>query len=401
MTEPHDPNAAPSPQWAPPDPTQQYAPAAQWMPRPAKSGSSKSFGRFLAEVLTQAVVWVSAAVVLLGIGMFVFIIGLTSVIGALISSGNESDYQFVAGDEDSKNVILQVPISGIILGEGDDGGGGLFSIVDATYGYDVKELLIDASTNDDIGGVLLHMDTPGGTIYGSAAIAEGVRIFKENAPNKPIHAFVASMSASGGMYAMSGVDEIDADKGTLIGSIGVRMGPFAFYDGVISEDGGAFVGGVETRNGINYTEITAGRGKGIGSPYRPMTDEEKAVLQQGVDNSYATFVETVATGRGLATEDIVTKIGALIYDEIQARDLGLIDEIVNRDVAYQRVAEAAGFRGDNWQIVAEPTSTSLFGAAANAETTANATQPPTYQDCFSAAQVLAFHGDPTAYCSRR
>jgi len=405
MSDPYDPNGAPDESWPPPDPAQQYAPPGQWAsparpPRPLRPRPPKSYGRFLAEVLTSAVVWVSAVAFAIGVGMFVFLFALGAFIGALAST-DDNRYKTVAGDDGSDNVILQIPISGIIMGESGDGGGGLFSLVDATYGYDVKDLLVDAATDNDISGVILYMDTPGGTIYGSAAIADGVREFKEKAPDKPIHAFVASMSASGGMYAMAVVDEITADQGTLIGSIGVRMGPFPYYDGIISESGGAFVGGVETRNGITYTEITAGRGKDLGSPYRPMTAEELAVLQQGVDNAYATFVETVAKGRGLTDEDIVTKIGALIYDEVQARDLGLIDDVINRDAAYQRVAEAAGFRGDDWQIVAEPQTTSLFGLGGSAKSTANATQPPTYQDCFAPTQVLAFYGDPTAFCTRR
>jgi protease-4 len=308
------------------------------------------FWRSLGRTAAKCVV----ALATLGIGSIVLLAllagGLAAIAGVVGSDAEQADElnsDFVEGDLGNGNVLLAVPVTGTILGE--SGGGGLFGGVDATYGYQIRQKLSEAAERRDIDGVVLEMDTPGGTIFGSRAIADAVSEYRQRTGN-PVVAYVRGLSASGGMLAMSGADRIVADHGTLIGSIGVIFGPLTYYDGVVAVDGGLLGGGVETRGGISVEYLTAGRGKDVGNPFRRLTEEERAVLQQGVDRAYQGFVDTVAEGRELPRERIITELGALIFDEQTARDKGLVDEVGNRDRAYRAAAELAGLAPGNYQV---------------------------------------------------
>src|SRR5581483_6729095 len=100
-----------------------------------------------------------------------------------------------------------------------------------------------------------------------------------------------------------------------------------------------------------YTTITAGRGKDMGSPYRRLTDEERTVLQNSVQNSYNDFVRHVAASRNIPEATIRDKIGALIYDNASAEQLGLIDGTRSRRQAYEEAAGLAHLRLTDWQAV--------------------------------------------------
>ena len=355
------------------------------------------------------------ALVVLGIGLFLipflFIVG---IIGAAASAGGgeasedlASPTALVAGEADADVTLVAVPVNGVILGEDQSGGGGFFSPTDVTYGYTIKEELERLAEDDSVDGVILEMSSPGGTIFGSRAIAEGVAAYQEES-GKPVIAYVSSISASGGVYSMSGADVIYADHGTLIGSIGVIFGPFTTFDQVTAIDGGLLGGGVTTEGGIQQEFLSAGRNKDFGNPYRPITDEERSVLQGGLDNAYADFVSVVAEGRGIAPETIVDDLGAHIFGEQQAVDNGLIDQVANRDETYQLAAEAAGLEEDETYKVERlqagvPGFLDLFAGrllGGDAEpATGIETNVATQQLCLGSGTVLAYHGNPAALCT--
>lgn len=375
-----------------PPPTQQGGWYSGPFPPPGMS-TQTGFGRALGLFTLKSLILVA----LIGAGWLVIVVAFAFVIGGLFA-GLGAEVQtagdFVAGDEDAGNVLLAIPVDGVILGEDEFASGGLFGF-DATFGYSVKQRLHDAARDNSIDGVVVEMNTPGGTLYGSAAIADGIVEYAKTA-NKPIIAFVESLSASGGMWAMSPAEKIFADEGTSIGSIGVISGPFAYYNNVVAIDGGLLAGGVETRDGIDFTTITSGKGKGMGSPFRPLTPEEIAILQKSTDNSYNRFVEQIASTRGLSPEVIRDQIGAYIYDNTTAQQLGLIDATMNRDAAYAELAKMAGLSDATWKVVREPRSESglgaLFGQATGNTTTAELDM------CTSPTVILAFYGDPTSLC---
>lgn len=391
-----------APQTPPPGgaPTPPASPSVVVMQQP-REGMGRVFGR----TILQALVWTTAIAMSFIVGTFLLFVIITAGITAAAQAGSQDtgDYNVLYGPKDSKNKLLAIPVSGVIYGSPEtDGGGGLFSS-NLTYGYDIKQQLLDAADDDSIDGIVLVMNTPGGTIYGSKAIADGVIEYQKRT-NRPVLAFVASMSASGGMYAMSPATRIVADHGTLIGSIGVRIGPFEYYDKVKAVDGPFFSGGVETVNGITYTEITAGRGKDVGSPYRPMTDEEKAVFQTGVNNSYNEFVAQVALGRKLSEQKIREQIGALIYDELTAKQLGLIDGIAEKESAYRQAAELAKLRGSDWKVIQKKESGAgllgLLGKATGGTAAATATQGSATSTCIAQRIPVAYYGDLATLCAK-
>ena len=321
------------------------------------------------------------------------------------ASGVNRDY--LAGDRSGSVRLVAVPVFGGILGEERGGGGFLSSAAGVTYGYNVKETLLQLAEDEDVDGILLELDSPGGTIFGSKAIADGVAEYRERTGN-PVLAYVSGISASGGMYAMAGADEIVADHGTLIGSIGVIFGPFVTYDGVTAVEGPFFSGAV-TAESIEYEYLTAGRGKDFGSPYRDLTAEERKTLEEALDNAYDAFVSHVANGRDITEASIKNDLGALIFGEQQARERGLIDTIGNRDEAHQRLAELAGAEGDDWRLDRATGGPSgffdlLLGSAEAVANTgaADPAREPTAtlpSMCTGTATMLTYHGNPADLCA--
>lgn len=247
-------------------------------------------------------------------------------------------------DEDNKLAI--VPISGLIdsLSISDTNPAGWFSNDFVTFGYTIKETLADLAEDDAVKGVLLLMNTPGGTINGSKAIADGVQAYQE-ATGKPVYAYVQSISASGGMWSMAGADHIIADEGALVGSIGVILGSLLYYDDPIAVDQGLLFGGVETRGGIKATMLAAGEGKDFGNPYREAGEAELAAVQANLDDLYDLFRAHVAAERDL-TDQQVRDLGAMVYSPRRAQEFGLVDEVADFDAALASLADAAGLGPD-------------------------------------------------------
>jgi protease IV len=324
---------------------------------------------------------------------------LSAAGGLTAAESSKLPTDFAGGEEDATNRILAIPIQGAIMGEPD----GAAALGGATYGYEVRDQLMEAAEDDSIDGVVLEMNTPGGTIYGAKAIADAVQEYQKRTGKKVV-AYVGGISASGGMYAMAGADRIVADHGTLIGSIGVIFGPLEFYDQVVAIDGGLLGGGVTTRGGITQEYVTAGRGKDAGNPFRKLTPEEKAVIQKGVTNAYGEFTEWVATARGIPREKIVNEIAAHAYDEQTARTLGLVDEIGNRDAAWRQAAELNGISEGDYRVDRLKTGSSLLsllgverqGEAPKAQAPAQGASPL----CGLQPAVLAYSGNLTKLCTK-
>lgn len=365
------------------------------------------------------------AVIIIGGGLliipFLFLL-VAAAIGAAAGGGIEettTPTELIVGEADADVRLVAVPISGLILGEESAAdGGGLFSPVDITYGYKLREDLAELAQDDSIDGIILEINSPGGTVFGSRAIAEGVAEYQAET-GKPVVAFVSGISASGGVYAMAGADQIYADYGTLVGSIGVIFGPFTTFNDVTAIDGGLLGGGVTTEGGIDFEFLTAGRSKDFGNPYRPITDEERAVLQEGLDDAYADFVNHVSEGRDISAAEIEDGLGALIFGEQQAVANGLIDGVADRDESYRLAAVEAGMvDGETFRVErllgGPPGFLDLFGASVDRingvdgttgepiEAGAGETDGGSIQIeplCLGTGVILAYHGDPSLLCT--
>jgi protease-4 len=210
------------------------------------------------------------------------------------------------------------------------------------------------------------------------------------------------MAASGGLYAMAGADQIVADHGSLVGSIGVIMGPFQRFRDVTGIPGSLIEQGVTTEGGITEEYLTRGRGKDFGNPYRDMTEEERAVIGAGLDREYAAFVSWVSEARGIPAQTIVDQLGAFVFDGQTAFERGLVDDVMGRDEAYRHAAEMNGVDPDDTRVerVAGPGLLDLLLSAESPVTGPRATalEPGRSTVCAGTPLVLAFHGDLAAAC---
>ncbi len=355
-------------------------------------------GQIITTVLSFIVVIVALSLFAVGLG-----IGLgggwTDNLGT--SERTEPDvYVTIEGDTDNPNRLLSVPVAGVILGHPQDGYGGLFGLAGFSFGYEIRQQLLDAAEDASIKGVLIHMQTPGGTIFGSRAILDGIRSYRETT-GKPVVVYIEGLAASGGVMAMVGADAIWADYGSFVGSIGVLGPELTYFDNPTATDGGLFGGGIVTEGGIEHTQISAGRGKDLGNPFRRPSFEEIRTLQTGVDNEYAQFVELVAEARGIDAAVIRDEMGAQIFDNQTAEGYGLIDGTRNYEASLQDLAERAAV--DSYQVVEpalEPTGFwRTFMSRIEGFTDAEPRQPAVHHACLSARSLpLAYFGDPRELC---
>ena len=342
----------------------------------------------------------------LGVGLVVAlgtVLALTGLLGMLLVAAAAAPEETsttpttrVWGEESAEHRLLAIPVQGVIYGHESEAGFG-----DGAYGYEIARTL-DELDADEYDGVVLEMNTPGGTIYGARAIADAVERYQKRTGNKVV-AFVQSLSASGGMYAMSGADEVIADHGTLVGSIGVIMGPFERYKGVVGYSGSLFTPGVQTKGGITQEYLFAGKGKDLGNPFRDITPEEREILVSGLQQEYTSFVDRVAGGRGIPAATIRDVIGAHLYGAQRAVELGLVDRVGDQTAAYRRAAELNDVAPDETAVDRQESPgllSSLLGAQSGAQRQGSAGAPVTSSLCRGQRITLAYSGDLPSLCGR-
>jgi len=338
----------------------------------------------------------------------VVMIGICGICGVLpfallLSSGSSSgitersstgmQYTYVMGKESSDNNLLAIYIDQPILTSSQDYSDDVVTsllVGQYIFGYEIKDQLMKAADDSSIKGVVFFVNSPGGTVVGARAIADGVAYFKEKT-GKPVYAYVEDLAASGAYWAAASADKIIAEQGSLTGSIGVLMGPFEYYDKLVT------LGGVGTQNGISINYITGGKYKDLGNPTKKISDEELAVLQKGIDNEYDVFVEYVAKQRKISATVIKDDVKALIYGAAEAKRLGLIDAIGNRESVLAELAGVAGV-ADDYKVVKVGTHTSLFGGffASLRKGTAQKAEAPA-RTCALCGKYLYLSGSPLDY----
>jgi protease IV len=346
---------------------------------------------------------VGASLMALGVMLSIFS-GIMSVLGDSKVSQNSERYRFVSGEDSSANRILSLDVVGPILGTGSDTNGFGLGIGELTYGYQIQAQLKEAAEDDKIKAVFIRFVTPGGTIFGSQAIFEGIQAYKK-ATGKPVYVHIEGMSASGGVWAMVAGDKIYADHGSMIGSIGVIGPQLQFFNRPKAIDGGLLGGGVVTDAGIENIIISAGRGKDLGNPFRRPTAEELQVLRAGVNAEYNNFVRHVGQARGIKEDVIRNQMGAMIFDNQAAKKWGLIDGTLSRQGVLDALATKAKL-GTDYQVVSfRPQTVSLFGQllgmAPPRPSAEQAQQRINHDLCFMTQQrILVYHGNPQPLCPK-
>ncbi len=182
----------------------------------------------------------------------------------------------------------------------------------------------------NVRAMVLRVDSPGGGVVASQEIHDAVAAFRDS--GRPVVASMGTVAASGGYYISAPTDVIIANPGTLTGSIGVIMS-LANFERLMD------------KIGVENVTLKAGKNKDIGSPFRPMTDDEHALMQAVMDDIHSQFIEAVAAGRGRTVEEIRPLADGRIYTGRQALDAGLVDEMGNLETAILKAGELAGIEG--------------------------------------------------------
>lgn len=218
---------------------------------------------------------------------------------------------YMYGNTDISNVHLSqkhtalVELTGIIADE------------EIASADNIVTALREAFENKNSAGVILRINSPGGSPVQSGYIYDEIVRLRKLHPDTPLYAVVTDICASGGYYVASAADKIYADKASIVGSIGVRMDNFGFVDAI-------------DKLGIERRTLTAGENKALLDPFLPENKQAKAHLQEMLTEIHQQFINAVKVGRGdrldSSSEDIFS---GLIWTGEAAIELGLVDELAS------------------------------------------------------------------------
>ena len=164
-------------------------------------------------------------------------------------------------------------------------------------------------------GVILRMNTPGGSPVQSRYVNDEILRLKKKHPKIPVYAVVVDMCASGGYYIAAAADKIYADRGSIVGSIGVLINGFGFVEGM-------------KELGIERRLMTAGEHKGILDPFSPLNEFDEKHLKRMLDQLHVQFIDKVKQGRGerLKLDAYPEVFSGLFWSGEEAKEIGLIDD---------------------------------------------------------------------------
>jgi len=253
--------------------------------------------------------------------LFLFLV-LGGCIHVDLFSGKGALQETTISGEGSDKVLL-IDISGTLTTSKDSG---IFS--EPSLPARLKEELTKAEKDDHIKAIILRINTPGGTVTSSDILYHELQEFKEKR-KVPIISSIMDMGTSGGYYVAMASDYIFAHPSTITGSIGVIM---------LTLNGQ----GLLEKIGIQPTAIVSGPKKSMGSPFRAMNDEERAIFQDVIDRLYARFLTVVEQGRPNVTAAKIRQLAdGRIYTADMAKTEGLIDEIGYLDDAIEQAKKSA------------------------------------------------------------
>lgn len=253
----------------------------------------------------------------MGIILFKAGVVLTTIILILVAVGTLYEYETVISDG-SCNIAVY-PLEGVILP--------YHGLIDApliSTPEQIEAFLVTAEQEDNIDGVLLEINSPGGTPVASERIAERLR-----ASSLPIIGQIGDMGASGGYMVAAATDYLLASAMSDVGSIGVTM---SYLEETEKNE----------EEGLTYVELSTGKFKDAGSPYKPLTEEERALFERDLEIVHDHFVDLVARYRDLPVEQVAALADGSTMTGQRAVENGLIDAIGGREEARLSFSELLG-----------------------------------------------------------
>lgn len=257
---------------------------------------------------------ITALSVLANIALFLMLIGLAAI---FVTGQKDSLTEEVvqAGSRTSKIAVIT-----------------LQGIIDDEQAENVYKQIKFARQDKQVKGLILRVNSPGGTISGSDQICNEIRKYRKE-EDKPVVAFMQGVAASGGYYVSVGCDKIVAEPTAITGSIGVIAGHFVLQQLL------------EEKLGIQPAIFKSSEKKDWPSPFRPVTEEQRQYIQDKlISPAYNRFVQVIAEGRGesLTLDDVKRLADGSIYGAEEALSEKLIDKIGYIDEAVEEVKSMAG-----------------------------------------------------------
>ncbi len=195
----------------------------------------------------------------------------------------------------------------------------------------VMEALNNAFSDKGTAGVLLRINSPGGSPVQSGMIYDEMRRLRAKYPKIPLYVVVEDICASGGYYVAAAADSIYVDKASIIGSIGVLM------------DGFGFVGTME-KLGVERRLLTAGDNKGFLDPFSPQQGKQTEHAREMLSEVHQQFIEAVRKGRGKRLKETPDMFSGLMWSGAKGVELGLADGLGTVDFVAREVIKAEEIR---------------------------------------------------------
>lgn len=211
--------------------------------------------------------------------------------------------------------------------------------------------LREAFEDHNTKGVILRINSPGGSPVQAGYINDEIKRLRAKYPNTKLYAVVTDICASGGYYIAAAADAIYVDKASIVGSIGVIMNGFGFVDAM-------------DKLGVERRLYTAGENKGFLDPFSPQREEEVAHARQLLGNIHQQFIDTVKEGRGDKLKDDAKLFSGLVWTGEESVKLGLADALGSSSHVAREVIKAETIvdftpKPDYWKRFADRIGTAM------------------------------------------
>lgn len=204
---------------------------------------------------------------------------------------------------------------------------GVISSSSAASADNIISSLQDAFKDKKTQGVILRINSPGGSPVQSGYINDEIRRLRSKHPNIPLYVVVEDMCASGGYYVAAAADKIFVNKASMVGSIGVLM------------DGFGFTGTME-KLGVERRLLTAGENKGFMDPFSPVNPRHQVLVKQMLDEIHQQFIDVVKQGRGKRLKETPDTFSGLVWTGQKSIEMGLADAMGSVDSVARDVIKA-------------------------------------------------------------
>jgi protease-4 len=232
---------------------------------------------------------------------------------------------FSAFDGSKFGNVALIPIEGVITGNGG-------SSMLGTTTVSARDIVsfIEAADDSRVDVIVLEINSPGGSAVASDEIAAAVK-----KTEKPVVSIIREVGASGGYWIASASDYIIANRMAITGSIGVISSYLEFS-------------GLMEKYGVGYERLVAGQRKDMGTPFKKLTEDEEKVFQKKLDQIQDYFIEEVAANRNMKYVDVKKIATGEFYLGVEAFNLGLIDQLGNKDTLESYLKETYGLEDVNY-----------------------------------------------------